>query len=188
MARRSFTRRKYVKIGWIALGFIIVFGVIANIDNTFVPTFEAIPYGVPIPLSILQSLELLAAECQDPNAPTGLDSLCGSQSAISCRVWTEGIIETETSQNVIIRTRADFDTQLFDPNIVGTLSVLDIRTGNELNKADLDIRMRCDPPDPKLQSEDQLLALSNLEFTLTGGTVTSQWVALDSNNIQKTVT
>lgn len=188
MARRSSSRRKYIKIGWIALGFVIVFGVIANIDQTFVPTFEAIPFGVPIPLSVLQSLELfLPAECDDPNAPTGIGSFCGSQSLISCRVWTEGIIETETSQNVVIRTRADFDTQIFDPDISG-LSVLDIRTGNELNKADLDIRMRCDSTfdGQPLGIPSELLDI--VDFTLTGGTVTTQWVALDSNNRLKTVT
>lgn len=153
------------------MGFVIVFGVIANIDNTFVPTFEAIPFGVPIPLSVLQALELIS----DPS------------SVISCRVWTEGYSLHLTSQNTEIRTIIDPTTQLFDPNI-SALAVLDIRTGNELVQADLDIRMRCDPPDPRLQSESQLRAISNLEFTLTGGTITSQWVALDSNNIQKTVT
>jgi len=178
MARKSFTRRKYVTIGWIALGFIIVFGVIASIDQTFVPTFEAIPFGVPIPLSIVQALELIP--CNE--LPEGCFIQDSPNSLISCRVWTEGIIETETSQNVVIRTRADFDTQLFDPNLVG-LAVLDIRTGNELNKADLDIRMRCDKVPEGFQNIS-----AEIDFTLTGGTVTTQWVAQDSNNRLKTVT
>jgi hypothetical protein len=168
MARNN-SRRNYIKLAWIGLGIVILFGLFANINQTFVPGFDAVPYNVPLPLSVIQALDIT-----DPN------------SLIECRIWTEGTIKSAgLDSTATITTQAPFVTEIFDPNIsgAGLLSVLDIR-GDEIQSINLDVRMRCDPRAGAFGS----ISPDDISFTLTGGTIVYQWTSIDGDGSTKQIT
>jgi hypothetical protein len=167
MARKkSSARSNYIKIGWIALGIVILFGIVANIDQTFVPSIDTIPFVVPIPLDVIRALEIV-----DPN------------SFAECRIWTQGTIETESSVGTVRTTTLPFVTEIFDPDI-RALSVVDIRTGDEVKDVNVEIHMRCDQREGGSIGE----GVTGFEFNLVGGTITTQWTAIDGDGTLKSVT
>ncbi len=167
MARKkSSARSNYIKIGWIAIGVVILFGLVANIDQTFVPSIDTIPFVVPIPLDVLRALEIV-----DPN------------SFAECRIWTEGTVETESSVGFVRTTTLPYITEIFDPDI-RALSVLDIITGDEVKDINVQIHMRCDQREGGAIGE----GVTGFEFNLIGGSITTQWTAIDGDGTLKSVT
>ena len=166
MARKYTSRRNAIKLGWIGLGIFIIFGIFATVNDTFVPTIVAVPFTIPLeplPLEIVQE-------------PLSL---------LECRVWSEGTVTTEGGvSGSKITTQAPYVTQVFDPDI-RELSIVDIRSGNIFLESDLQLKMKCYPREGALGSG---LTVNDIKFTLTGGTITTQWISKDGDGTTKSIT
>lgn len=165
MARKSVFRRNAIKLGLLALGVIILFGLAATITDTFVVGFEAIPFTIFTTLTEgqLRTLEL------------------GSNFAIECRVWLQGEIID------VLGTRSDigFKTQTFSPQFLPQpLTVIDPRTEQEISNIDTQIRLRCDP----VNTGNVVFDGTRNSYTLTGGSVQYYWVADDQDGTTRILT
>lgn len=167
MARKYTSRRNAIKLAWIGLTIFIIFGVFASVNETFVPTIVAIPFIVPLeplPLELVQTEPL---------------------SLLECRVWSEGTVVTEGGvAGSKITSQAPYVTELFDPDITA-LEIIDIRTGNTFLESNLQIRMKCYPREGALGGG---ITVNDIKFTLTGGTITTQWIAKDGDGTTKSIT
>jgi len=156
MARKS-VKGNYIKIGLIALGIIILFGVMANITDVFVIGFDAVPFTVPINLNSVELSQLALA----------------SNFAVDCRVWLQGDIVDVGG----IRSPFQPQTQTFNPQF--TLDVINIQTKREISSIDTEIRLRCDPGNIGGFTFGQESGGLIANYELTGGNVVYQWIARD---------
>ena len=188
MARKSSARSNYIKIGWIALVVVILFGIVATITDTFVPGFDAVPFILPIPLDTASKLNLDGFERLDFNSDgtcSGTINTSGQcqtpNSLVECRIWTEGTIRTDGGDFLPpVITTLPFITEIFDPDIRG-LTLLDLRTGEEIERVEMDLRMRC-------QEREGAFGGTSPTFDLIGGTLTTQWTAVDGDGSVKQIT
>jgi len=115
MARKGIFRRNTLIIGGIALGAIILFGLVANVSEVFFTGFEAIPFTVPLPLDIFPDR------------------------SVDCRIWVQGDIIDVTGE----KTDIGFKTETFNPRF--SLELINPLTEEVVRDIDTEIRIRCDP-------------------------------------------
>jgi len=166
MARNSVFRRNSIKIGIIALGIIILFGIVASITDTFVVGFEAIPFTVPTFFTAPQLSQLALA----------------SNFAIDCRVWVQGD-KVDVNGG---RASIGFSTQTFNPQF--ELDILNVQSGEIIDKVETDIRIRCDPGSVSGFTFGQISGGLISNYLLTGGTVEYFWVVDDEDDTERIVT
>lgn len=137
MARKGIFRRNTLVLAIVALSGIILFGLVANESAMFFTGFEAVPFTVPIPLSIAENR------------------------SIECRIWTQGnIVDVDGG-----KTDIGFDTQTFTPQF--QLDVLNIRTEKEISEIDTEIRIRCDPFGNAVTNDNYVLTGGTVEYFWT---------------------
>jgi len=162
MAKKSL-RGNYIKIGLIALGVIILFGVTANITDVFVIGFDAVPFNVPINLNNVELSQLALA----------------TNFAVDCRVWLQGEI---VDVNGVKRTFQP-KTQTFNPQF--TLDIISPQTEAEISSINTEIRTRCDPGSVSGFTFGEESGGLIAEYVLTGGTVQYQWFVRDCEDAPK---
>ena len=153
MARKSVFRRNAIKLGLIALGIIILFGLVASITDTFVIGFEAVPFTVPLPLSFDQFTKLALAE----------------NFAVDCRIWVEGD-KIDINGN---RRSIGFKTTTFNPQF--ELEIFNPQTETELVSIATEIHIRCDPGNTSGFEFGVESGGLISDYVLTGGTVDYHW-------------
>jgi len=158
MVKKSFLKRNEVKVGFLALAIIILFGIGASITDTFVTGIDTIPFTIPLNLD-----ETSLAGFLGQTIPLELFD----NRAIDCRIWVEGnIIDVGGG-----KTNIGFSTQTFNPQF--QLDVINIRTEREVSSIETEIRIRCDP------IPEAFTFLNNNNYRMTGGQVTYQWIVVD---------
>ncbi len=161
MVKKSFFKRNEVKVGFLALGFIILFGIVAGISDIFVPGFDAIPFTVNIDLeNTVGGIDL--EQFLGRTIPLSF----AENLAIECRIWVQGDI-IDVGGGI---TDIGFSTQTFNPQF--QLDVINIRTEREISSIEPEIRIRCDPVGANLNPDFS-------SYTLTGGTLQYYWTAVD---------
>jgi len=115
MARKGIFRRNALIIGIVAIGGIILFGMVAQVSETFFTGFPAIPFTIPIPLELFDDR------------------------SIDCRIWVQGdIIDVDG-----VKTDIGFETKTFNPQF--NLQIINPLTEEIVREVDTEIRIRCDP-------------------------------------------
>ena len=157
MVKKSFFKRNEVKVGFLALGFIILFGIAASITDTFVTGIDTVSFTIPVEI------------------PDNLSGFIGQtiplelfdNRAIDCRIWVQGDIVDVGGG----RTDIGFSTGIFNPQF--QLDVINARTEREVSSIETEIRIRCDPIDESFNF------LNNNNYRMTGGQLTYHWEAVD---------
>ncbi|MCZ6581938.1 MAG: hypothetical protein O6761_02050, partial [Thaumarchaeota archaeon] len=166
MVRKSFLKRNEVKVGFLALGIIILFGVVAGITDIFVPGFDAIPFTVNIDFDTVGGINL--EQFLGRTIPLSF----AENLAIECRIWVQGKI-IDVGGGI---TNIGFSTQTFNPQF--QLDVINIRTEREISTIEPEIRLRCDPVGANLNPDFS-------SYTLTGGTLEYWWTVRDEGSSLK---